>query len=152
MTLYFLYENAAGYAIFEKAEFDESSTSLKQVQKSLESFETFSNMVKLKTFKAFSGNEQALVNLRALADSEISEDLEAVLEKVFSKAKGSKIQLGVLDKVLANKITERFGVQICLKDAIFEIFRGIKLHFTKFIKKGGKTFSTSHIFFLTFWF
>lgn len=136
MTLYFLYENAAGYAIFEKVEYDETSTSLKQVQKSLETYETFSKMIKLKTFKAFSGNEQALANLRSLAESEISEDLDGVLEKVFSKAKGSKIQLGVLDKVLANKITEKYGVQICLKDSVFEIFRGIKLHFTKFIKKG----------------
>jgi len=137
MTLYFLNENAAGYAIFEKLEFDESSTSLKQVQKSLESFEHFSKMIKLKTFKAFSGNEQALVNLRALAESEISEDLDSVLEKVFSKSKGGKIQLAVQDKVLANKIAEKYGVQIVMKDSTFEIFRGIKLHFTKFIKKGG---------------
>jgi 4-hydroxyphenylpyruvate dioxygenase-like putative hemolysin len=137
MTLYFLYENAAGYAIFEKLEFDETSTTLKQVQKSIETFDHFSKMIKLKSFKSFAGNEQALSNLRSLAESEISEDLQALLESILSKSKAAKVQFAVLDKTLANKIGETFGVQIRVSDAIFEIFRGLRLHFTKFIKKQG---------------
>ena len=135
MSLYFLYECAAGYALFEKVEFDEASTTLKQVQNSIESFEQFSKMVKLKSFMSFQGAEKALANLTALAQSELSEDLINFLEAAVSKAKSSKLQLAVLDKVLATKITERFGIQIRVSDAIFEIFRGIRLHFTKFMKK-----------------
>lgn len=134
MALYFLYECAAGYAMFQKQEFDETSTSLKQVQKSLESFDHFSKMIKLKSFKAFSGNEQALTNLRALAEGEITEDLQTFLEQTVLSKKSAKAQLAVQDKTLANKIGETFGVQIRVSDAIFEIFRGIRLHFTKFMK------------------
>ena len=136
MALYFLYECAAGYAMFQKQEFDETSTSLKQVQKSLESFDHFSKMIKLKSFKAFQGNEQALANLRALAEGEITEDLQTFLEETILSKKSAKAQLAVQDKTLANKIGETFGVQIRVSDAIFEIFRGIRLHFTKFMKTG----------------
>jgi nucleolar protein 56 len=135
MSLYFLYESAAGYALFEKVEFDEASTTLKQVQSSIESFEQFSKMVKLKSFMGFQGAEKALSNLKALAASEVSEDLSNFLEAAVSKAKSSKVYLAVLDKVLATKITEQFGIQIRVSDAIFEVFRGLRLHFTKFMKK-----------------
>lgn len=135
MSLYFLYETAAGYALFEKVEFDETSTTLKQVQNSIESFEQFSKMVKLKSFMSFQGADKALANMKALAESELSEDLINFLEVAISKAKGSKLHLAVLDKVLATKITERFGIPIRVSDAIFEIFRGLRLHFTKFMKK-----------------
>jgi len=134
MASYFLYECAAGYALFEKVEYDETSTSLKQLQKSLETFESFSKMIKLKSFRAFQGNEQALANLRTLAESEISDDLRDFLETVLAKTK-SKVTLGVLDKTLASKIGEQFNVQVKLNDSVFEMFRGIRLHFTKFIKK-----------------
>lgn len=134
MASYFLYECAAGYALFEKVEYDETSTSLKQLQKSLETFESFSKMIKLKSFRAFQGNDQALVNLRSLAESEISEDLKDFLETVLAKTK-SKVSLGVIDKTLASKIGEQFNVQVKLNDSVFEMFRGIRLHFTKFIKK-----------------
>lgn len=140
MASYFLYECAAGYALFEKVEYDETSTSLKQLQKSLETFESFSKMIKLKSFRAFQGNEQALANLRTLAESEISDDLRDFLETVLAKTK-SKVTLGVLDKTLASKIGENFNVQVKLNDSVFEMFRGIRLHFTKFIKKQGN-FST----------
>lgn len=136
MSLYFLYECAAGYALFEKVEYDETSTSLKQLQKSIESFESFSKMIKLKSFRAFQGNEQALSNLRTLAESEISEDLKDFLETILAKTKASKVSIGVIDKTLASKIGETFGVNVKLNDSVFEMFRGIRLHFTKFIKKG----------------
>src|SRR5690349_12782054 len=136
MSLYFLYECAAGFALFQKKEFDEAATSLKQVQKSLESFDHFSKMIALKSFKSFQGNEQALANLKALSDGEISEDLQAFLEETILGKKSSKVQLAVLDKTLAGKIGETFGIQMKLSDAIFEIFRGIRLHFTKFMKTG----------------
>jgi len=135
MSLFFLYECAAGYALFEKVEYDETSTSLKQLQKSIESFESFSKMIKLKSFRAFQGNEQALSNLRTLAESEISEDLKDFLETILAKTKASKVSIGVIDKNLANKIGETFGVNVKLNDSVFEMFRGIRLHFTKFIKK-----------------
>lgn len=133
-TLYFLHETSAGYAFFEKVEFDEASTSLKQVQQSIQSFDSFSKMIKLKSFVSFHSADKALSNLRNIAESEITEELANALEAVLSKAKG-KLQLATLDKVLATKITEKFEISIKVSDAIFEMFRGIRLHFTSFMKK-----------------
>jgi nucleolar protein 56 len=143
MSLYFLHENAAGYALFEKVEFDETSTSLKQVQQAISSLDSFNKMIKLKSFLAFTSADQALSNMKSVAESEISEDLANFLEAAMAKSKKGKFHLAVLDKVLANKITERFEIPIRVSDAIFEMFRGIRLHFTHLLKN--KNFTDSDL-------
>lgn len=142
-TLYFLFECAAGYAFFEKVEFDETSTSLKQVAQSIQTFDTFSQMVKLKSFMGFPNAEKALFNMKQIAESEITEELANFLEAGLAKAKKGKIQLAVLDKQLATKITEKYEIPIKVSDAIFEVFRGIRSHFTKFLKN--KNFSEADL-------
>jgi len=72
--------------------------------------------------------------MKAIADSDISDDLSNLLDAALTKSKKGKFQLAVIDKVLANKITERFEISIKVSDAIFEMFRGIRLHFTNFLK------------------
>lgn len=48
MTLYLLYENAAGYALFESSGLDEINTQLEQVQDSIQDYALFRKVCKLK--------------------------------------------------------------------------------------------------------
>jgi nucleolar protein 56 len=50
MQLFLLFETAAGYALFEKEEFDEISSELDTVQASIFDFERFAMLVKLKAY------------------------------------------------------------------------------------------------------
>lgn len=95
-------------------------------------------MIKIKSFMAFQGADRALANMRALTESEITEELSTFLETVMNKTKKSKFYLAVIDKQLATAITEKFSIPIKVSDAIFEMFRGIRLHFTKFLKNKSK--------------
>ena len=67
MQLYILFEQASGYALFEKEEFDETGGQLKQIQKAITSLERFSKMIKLAAFQPFQTAEEALENITTIA-------------------------------------------------------------------------------------
>lgn len=50
MLLFLLFETAAGYALFEKEEFDEVAGELEQAQEAIAKFDRFSTLIKLKAY------------------------------------------------------------------------------------------------------
>jgi hypothetical protein len=56
-----------------------------------------------------------------------------------SKKKKGSFKLAILDNKLAGSVANQFQVECVSNDVTFELFRGIRVHFTKFIKNKGKT-------------
>lgn len=80
MALYFLFESAVGYALFEKIEFDEVNANQTQIQKAITNLESFSKMIRMKAFTQFTNAEKALENALQLSESKITDDLKNFLE------------------------------------------------------------------------
>ena len=138
MSVYLLYETAAGYALFEKLELDEVSSELRQIQDSIQIFEKFSKMIKLKAFYPFITAEMALKNIKSIMNSEITDDLRNFLEsQLVSKGKKQKFSLASQDIKLAGNISDSLAIPGTTNNVINELFRGIRVHFTKFLKKKG---------------
>lgn len=105
------------------------------VQKSVSSFNKFQSIVQLVSFAPFSNAQNALDNMNALSDGQITEDLSAFLENNVPKAKKKQIvQLGVADPKLGSSIQEQLGIQCTHTDAIPEIIRGIRTHASKLVE------------------
>jgi hypothetical protein len=80
----------------------------------------------------------ALKNILAIAESKISEDLQNFLENNLPLQKKKKsFAITLMDNKLAGNIASTLGVECKISDAIFELFRGIRIHFTSFLKKKG---------------
>ena len=68
----------------------------------------------------------------------MTEDLKTFLEANLSKGKKSgKHSLGVIEPTLATAIQENLQIPCRCDDTIREIVRGIRMHFTKFVKPLG---------------
>lgn len=150
MKLYLLYESAAGYALFRKDEFDEVAPLDKEFQKAMGNFGSLSKVVQIEALMLFSNAEKALSNSKAIASSQISEDLKAFLEQYLPKytPKKPKYVLAVQDKALGVAILEQFGIACKAGSAIYELFRGIRAHFDKFLKgstEGGLEVEKTHL-------
>eukprot|EP01022_Parablepharisma_sp_SALTPOND_P019382 TRINITY_DN329_c0_g2_i2.p1 TRINITY_DN329_c0_g2~~TRINITY_DN329_c0_g2_i2.p1 ORF type:complete len:554 (-),score=78.76 TRINITY_DN329_c0_g2_i2:8103-9764(-) len=151
MKLYLLYESAAGYGLFEREEIEEIAVELPKLQAALNSMEHFSKLVKLKAFQPFLTSEKALENMKAIADSQATDDLIQFLDTNLPKSAKSKkgkaiqVRLGVTDTKLGAeqeyfqppiyRIAEKLTVTPIYNELVEEIARGIRLHFTKFLKK-----------------
>mmetsp|Transcript_22941 Transcript_22941/g.26629 ORF Transcript_22941/g.26629 Transcript_22941/m.26629 type:complete len:499 (+) Transcript_22941:30-1526(+) len=138
MTLYLLYENSTGYSLFERIGLDEVGAQLAQVQEAVQDYSTFKKICKLKAFSPFPHAERALENMKSIAKSEVNEDLASFLEVFLTSSKEkkpSKFYLGVQDKVLAGNISTKLGYSCKTNEVVFELFRGIRLHFTKYLAK-----------------
>jgi len=133
-----LFETAAGYALFEKDEFDEVAGELESVQSAISNFEKFATLVKLKAYQPFKTADEALSNINAVKDGEVTETLSefltAYLPKVKSKKK-QKFMLGVSETKCGPQVTEKTGYTCSINPAITEMIRGIRTHFSKFSKK-----------------
>jgi len=136
MTLYLLYESASGYALFERLESEEIGEQLAEVQAATDEFNRFSKCVKLKSFLPFPSAESALENINGISEGALPEHLKNFLEMNLpkSKKKGS-LQVAVQDEKLGGVIGEELGVA-CVKNKVaLELFRGVRQHFSKFIKE-----------------
>jgi hypothetical protein len=106
MKLYVLFESAAGYALFEREEIESLAITLPRIQDAINSMEHFSKLIKLTAFKPFVNSEKALENIKALAETHVTEDLIQFLDtnmpKTFKSKKGitTKVQLGLIDNKL----------------------------------------------------
>ena len=105
MKLFILYESAVGYALFEKEEFEEIAAELGIFQEGIIDFEKFSHLIKLKAFTPFGESEKALVNMIAISQGTLSQDMRNFLTLNLSKLKNkkSKFCLGVGEIKLANE-------------------------------------------------
>jgi nucleolar protein 56 len=66
----YLFESSAGYALFERvgAGAEEVGDETKQVQKAVEEFGQFAQMVRLVSFQPFASAEKALENINLISE------------------------------------------------------------------------------------
>lgn len=72
MTNFLLYESASGYGLFEVEKFDELSNSVDELQKSILDVSRFGKSVKLIAFKPFTSAANALEQINAVSESQVS--------------------------------------------------------------------------------
>ena len=137
-----LFESSSGYALFETLDLDVAGRALEKVQETTQSADKFGKVVKLHGFKPFTSAANALEQINCVSEGVASEDLQNFLEQNLPRLKDSKkakFQLGVADSKLGNSIVETTKIPCVCNDHVGEIIRGIRAHFTKFVKgfKGG---------------
>lgn len=131
-VLYLLYESASGYGIFEQVKSEEIGASLPEVQDSIVDLQRFNKIMKLKSFLPFRSAEDALENINAVSEGELTQNLYNFLELNLGKEK--KAALGVVDAKIGNIITEKLQIKCKSGNLVLELMRGIRLHFDRFIK------------------
>ncbi|GFN82453.1 myosin-ie [Plakobranchus ocellatus] len=138
--LFILFEHAAGYSLFSVKEFDEVATLLPQVESSVTDISKFQSVVKLHAFQAFRNGPNSLDNINAIAAGELHPDLHSFLEKEVPKGK-KKVQviLGVGDSKIGAAISETLGISCQHTGVVAELMRGIRQHFSSFIKALSET-------------
>ena len=100
-----LFESSAGYGLFSVLENNEVAALLDEVQRGITDLNKFQRVVKLIAFHPFDSAENALENINAISDHNITTDLRAFLESNLNKGKKStKEPLGVIEPLLATAI------------------------------------------------
>ncbi|KAJ1425787.1 hypothetical protein B484DRAFT_88384 [Ochromonadaceae sp. CCMP2298] len=86
-------------------------------------------------FHPFESAESALENINAITDHEMTDDLKNFIEGALPKGKKStQHPLGVIEPTLATAIQENLSVPCRSDETVREIMRGIRHHFTSFVK------------------
>eukprot|EP00954_Amorphochlora_amoebiformis_P016582 1301855-Amorphochlora_amoeboformis.AAC.1 len=85
MPTFCLYEAASGYALFQVKFTEDIGSSLDEVKKSISELPRFSKMVKLVSFAPFTSAEDALKNINALTEGDMTETLKNFLEMHLPK-------------------------------------------------------------------
>jgi len=134
-SFYTLFESASGWSLFSVSESEEIGALLQDVQNGVQDFSRFQRVVKLLAFHPFDTAETALENMNAVTEHEVTEDLRNFLEANVPKGKkAGKFPLGVVDAMLATAIQENLSIPCRSDETVRELARGIRFHFTKFIK------------------
>lgn len=134
-AFYVLFESASGYGLFSVSEQEEIAGLTQEVQKGLMDFPRLQKIMKLVAFHPFDSAENALENINAVTEHEMTDDLKAFLESNLSTGKkSSKSPLGVIEPTLATAIQENLGLTCRSDETIRELTRAVRAHFTKFIK------------------
>ena len=137
-----LFESASGYALFERSQAEEISDQAEQIQQQILDFGKFKAMVQLVAFEPFKSAEEALANINAVSEGMLHETLADFLDRNLPKAASSSkkkgkaaVTLGVAEEKLATTIQESVGCNIRGGSLVQELIRGVRVHFTKFIKQ-----------------
>jgi nucleolar protein 56 len=133
-----LFESASGYGLFEVVENEEIANLLEEVQQNVNELSKFGRIVKLKAFQPFISAENALENINNISEGLLGDDLKNFLELNLPKVKSgkkAKFSLGVQDKNLAQAIADTLNAPVNTNETTIEILRGVRLHFSKFIKE-----------------
>jgi nucleolar protein 56 len=129
MDLYLLFESAAGYALFERKEWDEVAA----VENDIEDVKSFSKVVKLLAFHPFATAEEALAEINAIAEGSSSETLLEFLALHLPKKK-KHFKLGVQDVKLGESLASAsYGVTLAHSSK--ELLRGCRMHLTAVLKQ-----------------
>lgn len=65
----------------------------------------------------------------------MTEDLKNFIESNIPKSKKKgKVQIGVLDNKLAQKMNDQLEYETITSDVVFELFRGVRMHLVNFLK------------------
>ncbi|XP_012215105.1 nucleolar protein 56 [Linepithema humile] len=133
--LFILYEHAVGYAVFQVKQFEEIGMMLPQVEASVTELSRFRSIVNLVGFSPFKTALSALENINSISEGIVTEDLKIFLDGCIPEStKQHPVTLGVADPKLGSHITETLGIKCELGNAVFEILRGIRLHFPNLVK------------------
>lgn len=140
-SFYLLFESASGYALFSILENEEIGIMIKEVQQGLTDLARFQRVAKLQAFHPFETAENALENINAITEHEITDDLKTFLESNLPKAKKmTKSPLGIIDPLIGTAIQEALSIPCKSDDTIKELTRAVRMYFTKFVSelsKGG---------------
>jgi nucleolar protein 56 len=135
MSFFVLFESSAGYGLFSVLENEEIGTLNEEVQAGMTDFARFQRIVKMIAFSPFSTAENALENINAVSEHDVSPELSAFLEANMQKGKkGAKHPLGVIEPTLATAIQENLEITCRSDETIRELIRAIRVHFVKFVK------------------
>mmetsp|Transcript_11089 Transcript_11089/g.18583 ORF Transcript_11089/g.18583 Transcript_11089/m.18583 type:complete len:369 (-) Transcript_11089:473-1579(-) len=136
--LYLLFESSSGYCLFLKEEFDVAGGQLSKIQKAINDVDKFAKMIKLAAYQPFVTAEDALDNITAITQNQVTDTLKKFLLTHLPTTKSSKKQkflLGIVDPKMGQEIFAQTGVTASFNDSITELQRGIRTHFVKMMKK-----------------
>lgn len=138
-SFFVLFESAAGYALFSVLESEDIALLLNEVQQGISDLNKFQRVIKLIAFHPFDSAENALENINAISEHEITSDLKTFLETNMSKSqkssnKNSKQSLGVIEPLLATNIQENLHIPCRSDDIIRELVRGLRGHLSSLVK------------------
>jgi len=135
-SFYVLFESASGYALFSILEAEEIASTLQEVQAGMMDLAKFQRICKMVAFHPFDSAENALENINAITENDLTDDLKNFLSTNLPKAKKmTKSPLGVIQPLLGTAIQENLSIPCRSDDTIRELCRAIRLHFTKFVKE-----------------
>lgn len=137
---FLLFESASGYALFERVGgADEIASQMDEVQAGMADPARFGRFVKLVSFVPFASAEDALENINDVSEGVLSDTLLAFLQTSFPKVKpgkiSSKYELGVSEEKLGSSIQDGLGLACAKNSQVLELLRGIRMHFTVFLKE-----------------
>ncbi|PRW20780.1 Nucleolar 56 [Chlorella sorokiniana] len=134
---FLLFEAASGYGLFEVTAADELAQGVDAVQQAVSNIERFGKSVKLIAFKPFTSAANALEQINAVSESQITDDLKNFLTTNLPKVKKeskAKFKLGVAEAKLGSAIQEETGVPCECNEQVGEMLRGVRQHFATFVK------------------
>ncbi|XP_043723745.1 nucleolar protein 56-like [Telopea speciosissima] len=137
MALYLLYESASGYALFLAHGIDEIGQNTEAVRSSVLDLNRFGKVVKLAAFHPFDSALDALNQVNAVSEGLMTEELRNFLSLNLPKTKESKkakFSLGVSEPKIGSHIFEETKIPCQSNEFVLELFRGVRLHFDRFIK------------------
>ena len=107
-SFYTLFESASGYGLFSILESEEIGSLLSEVQASINDLPRFQKIVKMVAFHPFDSAENALENINAITEHELTNDLRVSID--ITNVRYIYIDLSLL--VICNRTSLR---QIWLK-------------------------------------
>jgi len=133
-SLFILFESASGYALFERTQMQEAASLTDEIQNAITEYAKFKAFVNFKAFVPFTSAENALENINMISEGLIPDLLKGFLEMNLPKKK-SQFTLGVLDDKLGSAVQDILKVNCERVGAVQELSRGIRWHFSSFIKE-----------------
>ena len=106
---FLLFEAASGFSLFEVKDIDNVGLSTETVQDSISDMARFSKIVTLLAFKPFATAVDALEQINAVSESQVTEMLAAFIKMNLPKVKEgkkAKFSLGIVEPKLASAVQE----------------------------------------------
>lgn len=121
------------YALFERVHSEEMNITDAKVQESIIDLKRFSKIMKLKAVLPYSSAENALEQINAISEGEVTPYLGNWIDNCFPKKKG--VKLGVADPRIGNALEETLGLKCQANELTRELLRGVRCHFVRYIKE-----------------
>ncbi|XP_076901974.1 nucleolar protein 56-like isoform X2 [Bidens hawaiensis] len=136
MALYLLFESSSGYGLFAAHGIDEIGQNTEAVRNSVTDLNRFGKVVKLIAFNPFESALDALNQINAVSEGQMTDELRNFLELSLPKVtegKKAKYSLGVADPKIGSHIQEETKIPCQSNEFVTELIRGVRTHFDKFI-------------------